>query len=332
LEEGAIYEFHGILPQLGDVVWDNVLQIGDYVEKWRCLLWNKAYTPLLQGSTSHTKSTILLKNHEGELAVKRVIYRYFSTLDYCETIKFISIGDIKLNLFFYLCRYLTRELQSRKAISLQALPSFLNSWADKSSDQCIFSALQLMFWTHDLLVHCPWFIECPTNFYPAEEETLRLSIEPSQPMEEEPHEEQQRVGRGGKRKRKAHATPTPCVPPKVVVPSPPSAPSVTMPQNNNNNVDLHLDDIALTLSPPQVVIASTLSNSVFQSQHMVVESPHASNIHKVSMFVKNESISNMLENGAIDNPMLMSAFDFVKKVSEFEQHYLSLYVFAILCA
>ena len=40
-----------------------------------------------------------MKNHEGELAVKRVIYRYFFTLDYFEIIKFISIGDIELKLF-----------------------------------------------------------------------------------------------------------------------------------------------------------------------------------------------------------------------------------------
>ena len=223
-----------------------------------------------------------------------------------------------------LCRYLTRELESRKAISLQALPSFLNSWADKSSDQCIFSTLQLTLWTHDLLVHCPWFIECPTNFYPAEEETLRLSIEPSQPMEEEPHEEQQHVVRGGKRKRKAHVTSTSSVPAKVVVPSPPPPPSAPMPQN----VDLHLDDIALTLSPPRVVIASTPSNSSFQSQHVASD---GSNIHKVSTFMKNESISNMLENGAIDNPVLKAAFEFVKKVSELELHLNFLCLKKIIC-
>ena len=129
-------------------------------------------------------------------------------------------------------------------------------------------------------------------------------------------------------KRKAHATPNPSVPAKVVVPSPPP-PSAPMPQNNTHNVDLHLDDIALTLSPPQVVIASTPSNSVFQSQHVVVEASDGSNIHKVSTFVKNESISNMLENGAIDNPMLMSAFEFVKNVSKLEQYYLISYVFTI---
>ena len=154
-------------------------------------------------------------------------------------------------------------------------------------------------------------------------------MEPSQPMEEEPHEDQQHVGRGGKRKRKAHATPNPSVPAKFVVPSPPLPPFVSMPQNNTRNVDLHLDDIALILSPPQVVITSIPSNSVFQSQRVVVEASDGSTIHKVSTFVKNESISNMLENGAIDNPMLMSAFEFVKKVSKFEQHYLISYVFAI---
>jgi hypothetical protein len=54
----------------------------------------------------------------------------------------------------------------------------------------------------------------------------------------------------------------------MVVPSPPPPPSVPQPQNNNNTVDLTLDDIPLTLSPSQVVIASTPSNSVFQSQHV----------------------------------------------------------------
>ena len=64
---------------------------------------------------------------------------------------------------------------------------------------------------------------------------------------------------------------------------------------------------------------------------MVVEASDGSNIHKIFMFVKNESISNMLEIGAIDNLVLMSVFEFVKNVGEFEQHYLILYVLTILC-
>ena len=65
---------------------------------------------------------------------------------------------------------------------------------------------------------------------------------------------------------------------------------------------------------------------------MVVEASNRSNIHKVYIFLKNESISNMLENGAIDNPMLISVFDFVKNDSELEQHNLILYVFVIFYA
>ena len=60
---------------------------------------------------------------------------------------------------------------------------------------------------------------------------------------------------------------------------------------------------------------------------MVVEASDGYNIHKLSTFVKNESISNMLDNGAIDNPVLMCAFEFIKNVSNLEQHYLILYVF-----
>ena len=127
------------------------------------------------------------------------------------------------------------------------------------------------------------------------------------------------------------ATPIPCVPAKVVVPSPPLPPSTPMPQNNKSNVDLHLDDIALTLSSSQVVITSTPSNSVFKFYYVVVEVFDGSNVHRVSTFM-NESISSRLDNSAIDNLVLVSAFEFVKNVSELEEHYLILYVFAIFCA
>ena len=40
-----------------------------------------------------------MKNNKGELAVKRMLYKYFSTLDYFEIIMFSFIGDIELNLF-----------------------------------------------------------------------------------------------------------------------------------------------------------------------------------------------------------------------------------------
>ena len=164
------------------------------------------------------------------------------------------------------------------------------------------------------------------NFYPAEEKKFRLSIEPSQPIEEEPHEVQQHIRRRDKRKRKGYATLNSSVLAKMVVPSPPSTP---MPQNIMHNIDLHLDVIALTPTPPQVIIASTPSNFVFQYQHVVVQVSNGSNIHKFSTFVKNESISNVLKNGAINNPVLMSTFEFVKNVSKLERLYSISYVFAI---
>ena len=40
-----------------------------------------------------------MKNHEGVLAMKRMMYKYFSTLDYFEVMNFIFISNIKLNLF-----------------------------------------------------------------------------------------------------------------------------------------------------------------------------------------------------------------------------------------
>ena len=63
-------------------------------------------------------------------------------------------------------------------------------------------------------------------------------MEPSQPIEEEPHEEQHHIGKRGKRKRKAHATPTPFVPAKVVImsPPPPLPPFAPMSPNNKRNM------------------------------------------------------------------------------------------------
>ena len=64
---------------------------------------------------------------------------------------------------------------------------------------------------------------------------------------------------------------------------------------------------------------------------MVVEASDGSNIDKVSTFVKNKSIFNMLDNGIIDNPVLMFAFELVKNISEFEQRYLISYIFTNFC-
>ena len=76
LEDGVVKEFDSILPKLGIVNWDNVLKSADYVERWRCLLWAKAFHPLLRNVVPFTKSTNLLSLPGGDFARKRVIYRY----------------------------------------------------------------------------------------------------------------------------------------------------------------------------------------------------------------------------------------------------------------
>ena len=44
-----------------------------YIEKWRCLLWNKTYILILRDSPSFEKSLILMKNNKDKLGVKHVI-------------------------------------------------------------------------------------------------------------------------------------------------------------------------------------------------------------------------------------------------------------------
>ena len=109
---------------------------------------------------------------------------------------------------------------------------------------------------------------------------------------------------------------------------PPPPPSAPMPQKMLICILMILHSL---LVHPKLLLLQHPSNSSFQSQHVVVEASDGSNIHKVSTFVKNESISNMLENGAIDNPVLKAAFEFVKKVSELELHLNFLCLKKIIC-
>ena len=45
LKKAVIEEFDGILPKLGVVNWENVLEDANFVKRWQCFLWAKAFIP-----------------------------------------------------------------------------------------------------------------------------------------------------------------------------------------------------------------------------------------------------------------------------------------------
>ena len=76
-------------------------------------------------------------------------------------------------------RYSKIELYSKKAIAKEDLPSFLTTWLDQSSPDCMFSLSQLKSWTSSHLMACPWYLECNFGVALPEEKALFQALKDS---------------------------------------------------------------------------------------------------------------------------------------------------------
>lgn len=99
LKDLVLEEFDGILPKLGVVNWENVVNSANFVECWRCFLWAKAFIPFFQGERPSTKSTIMLNNPTWELAMRHVIYR-------CASCPYIVLNYIPIYIYIFYCMIL----------------------------------------------------------------------------------------------------------------------------------------------------------------------------------------------------------------------------------
>ena len=73
-----MHEFEDMSPDLGPIEWNaspGILRIGDYVERWRIALWEKAFIPFFKGEVPFTKASKLLEMATGVQAIKRVLFR-----------------------------------------------------------------------------------------------------------------------------------------------------------------------------------------------------------------------------------------------------------------
>ena len=58
------------------IIWNaHILMPSEYIEKWRIMLWTKAFRPFFGGMSAFTKSTLLGKIFGGGIAIKRVVFR-----------------------------------------------------------------------------------------------------------------------------------------------------------------------------------------------------------------------------------------------------------------
>jgi hypothetical protein len=58
------------------IIWNaHILRPSEYIEKWRIMLWTKAFRHFFGGMSAFTKYTLLGKKFGGGIAIKRVVFR-----------------------------------------------------------------------------------------------------------------------------------------------------------------------------------------------------------------------------------------------------------------
>jgi hypothetical protein len=78
LEEEVVKEFENIEKELGKVNWRNdILKASDYVEKWRVMLWDKAFFTLMRAVPSFSKGTKFLDFSFEWITMKKILYMLF---------------------------------------------------------------------------------------------------------------------------------------------------------------------------------------------------------------------------------------------------------------
>ena len=76
MEAAVVNEFESMKAEIGNIEFNtSVLSLPDYIEKWRILLWGKAFLTIMKGNPPFTKSTQLTKIREADSIIKRVLYR-----------------------------------------------------------------------------------------------------------------------------------------------------------------------------------------------------------------------------------------------------------------
>ena len=87
-------------------------------------------------------------------------------------------------------RYIVCELIAKKALGLHALPAFLQSYLDDSSEVFMYSAEHVSSFGTPHLRGGAWYLDCRPGFTPPGEEALFSSLSSIAPIEAVPEEEE----------------------------------------------------------------------------------------------------------------------------------------------
>lgn len=79
LEEAATVEWAKLIDDVGPIspsIEEPIMDLPSYIEKWRMILWNNAYTYMFTGRGAYTKASKFHEFDDTDLLVKRVLLRY----------------------------------------------------------------------------------------------------------------------------------------------------------------------------------------------------------------------------------------------------------------
>ena len=75
LEAAVVNDCKAMKDEIRNIAFNvGTLALPDYIEKWRVLLWGKAFFTIMRGNSSFTKSIQFTKMPKGDLVIKRVLY------------------------------------------------------------------------------------------------------------------------------------------------------------------------------------------------------------------------------------------------------------------
>lgn len=133
-----------------------------YVEKWRVMLWEKAYGAFFIGPSQYSKSYPFSAQAGTDLAWKRLLYRYFK-----------------------------RELIPKGVVD--DIPPPWHSWLETSGSEFIYTANQRKNFNLGHLKEGCWYLECPKSMVTAEERYVKEEHTKKKDGEEEEGDEAEDV-------------------------------------------------------------------------------------------------------------------------------------------
>lgn len=149
---------------------DAVVKPLEYVEKWRLLLWDKAFDELLADNAipRFVKGSDLRKIAGGTTTLDRLIFRYlFQSIRWICMDSFIFTSHIQ----YFFCRYIKYELVPKGALKPEEIPDTYDDETVLAKLSTIFSDEQVARFDNAHLMTGAWFLECG-NFVHREEKHL----------------------------------------------------------------------------------------------------------------------------------------------------------------